>query len=123
MATGAAGDGILRGFFEGCISGHDMGIQRRPYHRNCSCALHKSRGICGHSSKYNNVSYPIRRAWSEGCLSLMASGNSSPNSSSPAAAAATAVGGATSDLRRSFRSSQHLAINEEEEVDSVSSKV
>ncbi|CAK9135279.1 unnamed protein product [Ilex paraguariensis] len=85
MATGAAGDGLLRGVFEGCISGHDTGIQRRPYHRNCGCALHKSRGHCSHVSPNRNVSYPIRRAWSESCLALMASGNSSP-CSSPAVA-------------------------------------
>ncbi|KAI3446809.1 hypothetical protein Pfo_003474 [Paulownia fortunei] len=85
MATGAAGDGLLRGFFEGCISGGDMGIQRRPYHKNCGCALHKSRGHCPHPSRYNNVAYPIRRSWSEGCLAMI--GHSSPScSSSPAAA-------------------------------------
>lgn len=81
MSTGAAGDGLLRGMFEGCISGGDMGIQRRPYHKNCKCAMHKSRaGNCTHSSRYNNVSYPIRRSWSEGCLALM-------NPSTPPAAA------------------------------------
>ncbi|KAL7221811.1 hypothetical protein ACSBR1_023703 [Camellia fascicularis] len=87
MATGAAGDGLLRGVFEGCISGSDTGIQRRPYHRNCTCALHKSRGHCSHASRCTNVSYPIRRSWSEGCLALMAgttaatSGHASPCSS------------------------------------------
>nr|XP_027065419.1 uncharacterized protein LOC113691474 [Coffea arabica] len=81
MATGAAGDGILRGMFDGCISGSDLGIQRRPYHRNCSCALHKSRGHCSHASKYNNVSYPIRRSWSEGCLALMGAASNHSNSS------------------------------------------
>ncbi|KAK6156572.1 hypothetical protein DH2020_010820 [Rehmannia glutinosa] len=82
MATGAAGDGLLRGMFEGCISGGDMGIQRRPYHKNCKCALHKSRGHCAHSSRNSVVSYPIRRSWSEGCLALM-------NASSPTTAATT----------------------------------
>ncbi|KAL3642927.1 hypothetical protein CASFOL_013742 [Castilleja foliolosa] len=70
MSTGAAGDGLLRGLFEGCISAGDMGVQRRPYHKNCKCALHKSRGHCNHSSRHNVVSYPIRRTWSEGCLAL-----------------------------------------------------
>ncbi|KAL6973963.1 hypothetical protein U1Q18_028147 [Sarracenia purpurea var. burkii] len=84
MATGAAGDGLLRGVFEGCISGGDTGIQRRPYHRNCGCALHDSRGHCPHASRCSHVSYPIRRSWSEGCLALMApppSGHASPYSS------------------------------------------
>lgn len=88
MATGAGGDGLLRGLFEGCISGGDMGIQRRPYHKNCGCALHKSRGHCSHQSRYNNVSYPIRRSWSEGSLVLIGQSSPSPSpSSSPAAAA------------------------------------
>ncbi|GFQ02539.1 hypothetical protein PHJA_002397900 [Phtheirospermum japonicum] len=86
MSTGAAGDGLLRGIFEGCISGGDMAIQRRPYHKNCKCALHKSRGHCTHSSRYNVISYPIRRTWSEGCLALPTTATSpSPSSSSPAA--------------------------------------
>ncbi|KAL3840711.1 hypothetical protein ACJIZ3_025302 [Penstemon smallii] len=89
MATGAAGDGFIRGMFEGCLSGGDMGIQRRPYHKNCKCALHNSRGgHCTRHSRYNNVSYPIRRAWSESNLALMVnapaqaspSGYSSPSS-------------------------------------------
>ncbi|XP_048335759.1 uncharacterized protein LOC125423919 [Ziziphus jujuba] len=84
MATGAAapGDGVFRCVFDGSIAGCDTGIERRPYHRNCSCALHKSRNHCSHGwQKSKNVSYPMRRAWSEGCLSLVASPNSSPSSS------------------------------------------
>ncbi|CAI9259759.1 unnamed protein product [Lactuca saligna] len=81
MASGtAAGDGFFRGGgFEGCIRG-DMEITRRPYHRNCNCALHKMRGKCSHVFPATNVAYPIRRAWSEGSLALMASTN---NNSSP----------------------------------------
>ncbi|KAL2228352.1 UNVERIFIED_CONTAM: hypothetical protein Sindi_1814900 [Sesamum indicum] len=84
MATGAAGDGFLRGVFEGCISAGDMGIQRRPYHKHCGCALHKSRRHCPHPPRHNTVSYPVRRSWSEGNLALI--GQSSPpcSSSSPA---------------------------------------
>ncbi|XAR50734.1 hypothetical protein NMG60_11005147 [Bertholletia excelsa] len=91
MATGAAGDGLIWGMFEACISGSDMSIQRRPYHRNCSCALHKSRGTCSHAPSRATVSYPIRRTWSEGCLTMMAapSPTSSP-CSSPAVAPADA---------------------------------
>ncbi|CAL5339485.1 unnamed protein product [Camellia sinensis] len=99
MATGAAGDGLLRGIFEGCISGADSVIQRRPYHRNCGCEMHKSRGHCSHTSRYTNVSYPIRRAWSDGCLAVMAapapaksSGHPSPCSSPAARTAAADVG-------------------------------
>ncbi|GFQ01484.1 hypothetical protein PHJA_002292300 [Phtheirospermum japonicum] len=85
----ATGDGFLRGVFEGCISGGDMGVQRRPYHKNCGCALHASRGNCPHPPRYKNVSYPIRRSWSEGCLAIMG-GQSSPSPSSTAPAAAPA---------------------------------
>ncbi|XVF88225.1 hypothetical protein PTKIN_Ptkin19aG0033000 [Pterospermum kingtungense] len=92
MATGAAADGLFRSIYEGCISGSDIGIERRPYHRNCRCALHdRSRGNCPHAfPKTKNVSYPMRRAWSEGCLAMAAAAaascHSSP-SSSPAPAA------------------------------------
>ncbi|CAA2969916.1 Hypothetical predicted protein [Olea europaea subsp. europaea] len=86
MTTGAAGDGLLRGLFEGCISGGDMGIQRRPYHRNCNCALHKSRGRCSHPPKNTQVSYPVKRSWSESCLALITVSDSghSPSVTSPA---------------------------------------
>ncbi|KAG9159490.1 hypothetical protein Leryth_011025 [Lithospermum erythrorhizon] len=83
MATGAAGDGLFRGVFEGCISSKDTGISRRPYHRNCTCELHKKRGHCSHVSKCNNITYPIRKSWSEGCLSLMATSTTTSNHSSP----------------------------------------
>ncbi|KAK1276611.1 hypothetical protein QJS04_geneDACA003778 [Acorus gramineus] len=43
MAAGAA-DGLLRCVFEGCLRIFDTEIERRPYHRNCGCALHGSRG-------------------------------------------------------------------------------
>ncbi|XP_047949235.1 uncharacterized protein LOC125195077 [Salvia hispanica] len=82
MSTGAAGDGFFRSLLEGCITAADTGIQRRPYHRYCGCALHNSAGHCPHRSRYDKVSYPIRRSWSEGLLSL----SSLSPSSSPASA-------------------------------------
>ncbi|KAF9662802.1 hypothetical protein SADUNF_Sadunf18G0092200 [Salix dunnii] len=48
MATGSA-DGFFRYVYDGCLSGSDMGIDRRPYHRNCRCALHKSKENCPHA--------------------------------------------------------------------------
>ncbi|KAJ9163010.1 hypothetical protein P3X46_022732 [Hevea brasiliensis] len=84
MATGAA-DGFFRYVYDGCLSGGDTGIERRPYHRNCRCALHNnSKDSCPHGmSKCKNVSYPVRRSWSEGCLALAAAASchSSPSSS------------------------------------------
>nr|XP_043622273.1 uncharacterized protein LOC122593884 [Erigeron canadensis] len=88
MATGAAGDGIFGNVFGGTISTDDMGIQHRPYHRNCTCALHKSNEKNNNSSCHHphgcspKVSYPVRRSWSEGCLvAMMTSSQPSPGSS------------------------------------------
>ncbi|XP_062078271.1 uncharacterized protein LOC133782866 [Humulus lupulus] len=94
MASGASAEGFFRCFYEGCISGCDSAIERRPYHRNCSCALHESgkkkKSHCSHGGlpMSKKVSYPIRRAWSEGSLALVgataaaSSAQSSPASSS-----------------------------------------
>ncbi|KAL4325053.1 hypothetical protein GQ457_11G017910 [Hibiscus cannabinus] len=73
MAAGAA-DGIFRSLYEGCLSGSNVCIEHRPYHRNCGCALHdKSHWKCSHAfPKSNSVSYPLRRAWSEGRLAMKA---------------------------------------------------
>ncbi|KAF5180037.1 hypothetical protein FRX31_030381 [Thalictrum thalictroides] len=56
-------------------------IERRPYHRNCSCALHKSKGHqCYKVSNGNKkISYPMRRSYSESCLTLAESPSSSPS--------------------------------------------
>ncbi|KAI5320720.1 hypothetical protein L3X38_040428 [Prunus dulcis] len=39
--------------FEGSLSMRDTEIERRPYHKNCSCALHKSKGAAA-SSKFSS---------------------------------------------------------------------
>nr|GFA86730.1 zinc finger, SWIM-type [Tanacetum cinerariifolium] len=67
MASGATGDGMFHGVYGGSISSDDLGLQHRPYHRNCSCALHNSVGghNCSHAAK---VSYRVRRSWSEGSM-------------------------------------------------------
>ncbi|KAK4775331.1 hypothetical protein SAY86_010266 [Trapa natans] len=78
MATGAA-DGFLRC---GCMSSFDCLIERRPYHKNCGCALHEKKNGCwSGSGKSRAVSYPIRRTWSEGSLTLMAGAQTSPATS------------------------------------------
>ncbi|KAL7589317.1 hypothetical protein Lser_V15G37920 [Lactuca serriola] len=86
MASGTAGDAIFGNVFGGCISSDEFGIDRRPYHRNCSCALHKSgENICPHASHHKQkVSYPVRRSWSECCLvAMMTSAGSASSDSSP----------------------------------------
>ncbi|KAK1437407.1 hypothetical protein QVD17_03198 [Tagetes erecta] len=93
MASGlTAGDGFFRtGGFEGCLTSGDLEITRRPYHRNCSCALHKTQGNCFHASRVTNVSYPIRRVWSEGSLALMVCMDNSSPCSSPVAGPKTEI--------------------------------
>ncbi|KAM0005140.1 hypothetical protein Hdeb2414_s0219g00837531 [Helianthus debilis subsp. tardiflorus] len=94
MASGlAAGDGFFRiGGFEGCITSGDLEITRRPYHRNCSCALHNTHvKYCSHASHITNISYPIRRVWSEGSLALMVSTNNCSPCSSPVAGPTTDI--------------------------------
>ncbi|CAM8942591.1 unnamed protein product [Rhodiola kirilowii] len=84
-AAAAAGNG-MQFVFDSCLSGCDCEIDRRPYHRNCGCALHKSksRGClrkAESSSGRNKVAFPIRRSWSEGCLALACAASTSANSS------------------------------------------
>ncbi|KAI3946649.1 hypothetical protein MKW92_049734 [Papaver armeniacum] len=97
----AAAEGLIRCVFEGCISTSDTDIERRPYHKNCNCALHRSSAATTNCNSKKKLSFPIRRSWSEGCLALAAANSSSSNNNnnnnsncsssctSPVAAAAT----------------------------------
>ncbi|KAL3824573.1 hypothetical protein ACJIZ3_020602 [Penstemon smallii] len=80
MATGAA-DIMFRCVFDGSLSMSDMTIERRPYHRNCKCAMHKLKGKCSHAgSQQRNVSFK-KREFSNNCsFSLSASTISSQSS-------------------------------------------
>ncbi|KAL3535957.1 hypothetical protein ACH5RR_004418 [Cinchona calisaya] len=64
------------------ISMHDREIERRPYHRNCSCALHKPKGSnskpCFH---HQNVAFPEKQSGHDCSLSISFSEFSSPSSS------------------------------------------
>ncbi|KAI3496036.1 hypothetical protein L1887_38386 [Cichorium endivia] len=79
IAMEAAGFEMFQRVYGGCISTDDLAVRRRPYHHNCSCALHKSGGShCSHVAK---VSYPIRWSLSESsmlAIKSMASPGSSP---------------------------------------------
>ncbi|KAJ4958811.1 hypothetical protein NE237_025922 [Protea cynaroides] len=93
MESGAV-EGLIQSVFEGCISMKDMEIERRPYHRNCSCALHKRTREGGSSkacSLCGKVSFPVRRSQSDGSLLTLASQYSSRISS---ASSSPAHGGA-----------------------------
>ncbi|KAK4369869.1 hypothetical protein RND71_009344 [Anisodus tanguticus] len=73
MATGAAAM-MLQCVFDGSLSMSDMDIERRPYHKNCSCALHKQKGeqpnTCVHS---RNISFPKMQKRQDITLSIEAS--------------------------------------------------
>ena len=84
MASKAA-EMMLRCVFEGSISMHDMEKERRPYHRNCSCALHSLKGVCSNIScpHERELSFPKKQAWRNCSLSISAaSGLSSSNQNS-----------------------------------------
>ncbi|GMN69788.1 hypothetical protein TIFTF001_038831 [Ficus carica] len=71
MASAAA-EMIFRCVFEGSISMQDMEIERRPYHKNCHCALHKrDRGIASDAcSHQRNFSFPRKKSWADCALSM-----------------------------------------------------
>ncbi|KAG4140949.1 hypothetical protein ERO13_D06G048766v2 [Gossypium hirsutum] len=45
MATGATAE-MIRCVLESSLVMQEIEVERRPYHRNCSCALHNLKGIC-----------------------------------------------------------------------------
>ncbi|XP_020578726.1 uncharacterized protein LOC110023580 [Phalaenopsis equestris] len=65
MAGSAATPGWFKGqgMWEGSIASFEGEIRRRPYHRNCKCALHRSRAVPADApcSSHFFVTYPIRR--------------------------------------------------------------
>ncbi|KAG8367528.1 hypothetical protein BUALT_Bualt16G0081200 [Buddleja alternifolia] len=72
MATGAA-DFIFRCVFDGSLSMSDTNIERRPYHKNCKCALHKVKGKCSHTgSQQRNISFPKKEFRTSCSLSVSA---------------------------------------------------
>ncbi|KAG1364359.1 hypothetical protein COCNU_11G011860 [Cocos nucifera] len=77
MATGA--QGWIHCALEGCIPAFDSEIRQRPYHRNCSCALHGSRFRSCHLHCKAKISYPIQHSLER--LHLTISASSFPNSS------------------------------------------
>ncbi|ESR66939.1 hypothetical protein CICLE_v10010646mg [Citrus x clementina] len=76
MATNRAAEMMLQCVFNGNLSLHDMHKERRPYHRDCDCALHKLKGtVCSdaYCSQKRNVSFPNnkkKQSWSDCSLSI-----------------------------------------------------
>lgn len=61
MATGSS-----HMIFNGTISINDMEVERRPYHKNCGCALHNLKDTCssaGHQQRY--IKFPKKMSWKE----------------------------------------------------------
>ncbi|KAK8545173.1 hypothetical protein V6N13_066470 [Hibiscus sabdariffa] len=85
MATGAAAaETILRCVLEGSLLMQEMEVERRPYHRNCSCALHNLKGsVCSSAacSRSRNISFAKRKTWNN-CSLSMADSRSPPIGSS-----------------------------------------
>ncbi|KAL7190966.1 hypothetical protein ACSBR2_023105 [Camellia fascicularis] len=80
MATVAA-EMMLRCIFDGSLSTHDLEIERRPYHRNYTCAMHKSKGACSTACfEHTSISFPKKELWNECSLSMSASKFSSQSS-------------------------------------------
>ncbi|PSS36136.1 capsid protein [Actinidia chinensis var. chinensis] len=78
MATRAVAV-MLQCIFDGSISAYNMEIKRRPYHRNCSCALHKLKlEYTNACSQNKNISFTKKRSWNETSLSVDRSNLSSP---------------------------------------------
>ncbi|KAK3210698.1 hypothetical protein Dsin_015404 [Dipteronia sinensis] len=77
MASGAA-EMVLGCVFNRSLSLHELNVERRPYHKNCSCALHDLKGVCSSNtcSKKNNLSFQKTHEWNsteKQSLSLSAS--------------------------------------------------
>ncbi|KAM7472974.1 hypothetical protein LguiA_011157 [Lonicera macranthoides] len=65
---------ILIGYsIDGRLTMHDVDIERRPYHRNCSCALHKSKGPSNICSQHGKFSFPKKKSWNDCSLFVEAS--------------------------------------------------
>ncbi|KAI5320719.1 hypothetical protein L3X38_040427 [Prunus dulcis] len=74
-SAGVAGM-VFQCAFEGSLSTQDTEIERRPYHKNCTCALHKFKwGACSIACQ-RNISFPKKHSWSDGSLCMQASSTS-----------------------------------------------
>ncbi|KAL5772765.1 hypothetical protein ACOSQ2_012689 [Xanthoceras sorbifolium] len=83
MASSGAAELVLGCVFNGSLLLDDLTIERRPYHKNCTCALHDLKGICSNTClKKNHLSFHKKQVWSSSenhqySLSLSASKGSS----------------------------------------------
>ncbi|XVE98483.1 hypothetical protein REPUB_Repub03eG0110400 [Reevesia pubescens] len=81
MASGAAKMMLQCGLELGSLSMYDIEVERRPYHRNCGCALHNLKGVCSSAcSRTRNISFSKKQAWSDCFFSIAAPKFSSQSS-------------------------------------------
>ncbi|CAI9783092.1 unnamed protein product [Fraxinus pennsylvanica] len=81
MVTGAA-DLMFRHVFEGSLSMCDTDIERRPYHRNCTCALHKKKATCPNAVLHSRIiSFPKKELWNKCSLISVSASTVSSRSS------------------------------------------
>ncbi|KAL0427440.1 UNVERIFIED_CONTAM: hypothetical protein Slati_2918800 [Sesamum latifolium] len=82
MATGSAVF-MFRCVFDGSLQMRDTDMERRPYHRNCKCALHKPKADCPHSAASQwrkNVSFPTKQFMDKRSFSISANSATSSRS-------------------------------------------
>ncbi|KAB2076649.1 hypothetical protein ERO13_A06G049449v2 [Gossypium hirsutum] len=107
-----AAEMMLRCVFEGSISMQDCLIERRPYHRNCQCALHNLKGVCLSTciSRTTNMSFPKKQTWGDSSLSLSASKFSSPSPLLPNASFTNTIQNIDADPVLSETEAQHSQV-------------
>ncbi|KAB2618839.1 hypothetical protein D8674_014708 [Pyrus ussuriensis x Pyrus communis] len=69
-STGVAGM-MFQSVFEGSLSMRNTEIERRPYHKNCSCALHSKSGVCSNTCQWN-LSFAKKQSWTDRSLCIQA---------------------------------------------------
>ena len=69
---------MLQRVFDGSTAEFHMEIKRRPYHRSCTCALHRLKDFCYNPcSRHKFISFTKKKSWNECSLYLEASSLSS----------------------------------------------
>ncbi|KAK8595723.1 hypothetical protein V6N13_000416 [Hibiscus sabdariffa] len=81
MAAGTTAETVLRCVLAGSLVMQEFEVERRPYHQNCSCALHNLKGICSSGcSRARNLYFSKKKTWRNDCSLSMANPQSSSRS-------------------------------------------
>ncbi|XLR51589.1 hypothetical protein S83_002261 [Arachis hypogaea] len=72
---------MFGGVYEGSMSMQDTDVERRPYHKNCGCALHNSnseKGVCFNACPHQRcISFNKKISWNHCSLRAKSSNFSS----------------------------------------------